>query len=165
MMNEGLPASHQLPQVHLFPGEMVCGSESRVITTILGSCVAVCLWDKSLRSGGMNHFLLPSWEHQGEPSLRYGNVAVEALVRGMLKLGSEMGDLRAKLFGGANVLPTSNDGPSIGSSNIDMALHELHRFGIPVVNRHVAGTNGVLIKQFTETGEVWLRPVRISRAR
>ncbi|MBF0095500.1 MAG: chemotaxis protein CheD, partial [Alphaproteobacteria bacterium] len=124
-MNGGIPATLRSQQVHLFPGEMICFPEPRLITTILGSCVAVCLWDKSLRFGGMNHFLLPSWEHQGEPSLRYGNVAVEALVREMLDLGSRMEDLRAKVFGGANVLPTSGDNPTIGTRNIEMAIREL----------------------------------------
>ena len=164
-MGEDLPPSHQLAQVHLYPGEMDCRTEARVITTILGSCVAVCLWDKTQCFGGMNHFLLPTWEHQGEPSLRYGNIAIEALIHKMLMLGSRIGDLRAKIFGGANVLPINNDSASIGSRNIDMAIRELRRFDIPVVNRYVSGANGLLIKQFTETGEVWLRPVRNSRPR
>ncbi|MBF0561393.1 MAG: chemotaxis protein CheD [Alphaproteobacteria bacterium] len=159
-MNEGFPHSHQLPLIHLFPGEIACRPEPQLISTILGSCVAVCLWDRNLRFGGMNHFLLPRWEHQDEPSPRYGNIAVETLIMEMRRFGSRLVDLRAKIFGGANVLSMASDGPSIGTRNIEMALHELHRFDIPVVNRRVSGTNGVLIKQFTETGEVWVRPVR-----
>ncbi|MEO5373547.1 MAG: chemotaxis protein CheD [Alphaproteobacteria bacterium] len=162
-MGVGQAAAQQLPQVHLFPGDMACQLKPQLITTILGSCVAVCLWDRSLRFGGMNHFLLPYWEHQGEPSLRYGNVAIEALVEEMRRFGSRPGDLRAKVFGGANVLPVNGDGPTIGTRNVDMALQELRRFDIPVVNRHVSGTSGLLIKHFTETGEVWLRPVRNTR--
>ncbi|MFN3077205.1 MAG: chemotaxis protein CheD [Alphaproteobacteria bacterium] len=162
MTRLGLPSTDELTQVHLFPGEIACRQEPQVITTILGSCVAVCLWDRSRCFGGMNHFVLPCWEHRDEPSLRYGNIAVEALVHRMLDLGARPEDLRAKVFGGANVLPTSGESRTVGSRNIEMALQELHRLGIPVVNRHVSGNNGILIKQYTETGEVWLRLVKNS---
>jgi len=90
--------------IFLPPGAICCPAEPAVVSTILGSCVAVCLWDGRRQLGGMNHFLLPRCG-QSQPSPRYGDVAVSRLLAALERLGCRPADLRAKLFGGAAVLP------------------------------------------------------------
>jgi chemotaxis protein CheD len=150
---------HALPTVNLLPGDLFCDREPHRLHTILGSCVAVCLWDRRLRFGGMNHFVLPSSPDHGEPSSRFGDVAISALIDRLTALGSEMGDLEAKLFGGASVLHTGTGALSVGSQNIELATAELHRCRIPVVASRLSGREGVVVIQCTACGDVWVRPI------
>lgn len=154
------PVPTDLPEVHVQPGELFCAPAPHLVTTILGSCVSVCLWDRRLGFGGLNHFILPEVMGDEQPSCRYGAVAVPMLVDWMRDLGSRTTDLQAKIFGGANVLTTARPEATVGSRNIEAALSLANRFGIPVVAKHLFGVRGVVIKQHTGTGEVWLRRIR-----
>lgn len=145
-------------QVFLMPGSIYIGSKPTVVTTILGSCIAVCLWDSVRHVGGMNHFVLPS-DMDGDCSARYGDVAIEALTKGLLGLGCRVQNLRAKVFGGAAVLPLGADAATVGVRNLEMALESLQHYGIPVVAHRTGGERGLLIRLNTETGEVALRKV------
>ena len=49
----------QVDTVRILPGQYYAGAGHGSISTVLGSCVATCLWDPVLRIGGMNHFMLP----------------------------------------------------------------------------------------------------------
>jgi chemotaxis receptor (MCP) glutamine deamidase CheD len=101
-------------EVFLSPGTLHCAAASSRVTTILGSCVAVCLWDSRQRLGGMNHFVLPRRRGDNAPSQRFGDVAIVTLVEQMLWLGCRIASLRAKLFGGAAVLPFAVGGDPVG---------------------------------------------------
>ncbi len=91
----------------LYPGTLFASKNSYQIITILGSCVAVCLWDSVQEIGGMNHFLLPLWNGHGLASPKYGNIAMEKLIDKMISIGSKKRNLQAKVFGGSNVLSFS----------------------------------------------------------
>jgi chemotaxis protein CheD len=142
-------------QVSLMQGEVNYGMEPRTLTTVLGSCVAVCLWDRIRGVGGMNHFVLPS-DPRGEKNARYGDVAVDELVAGLLGLGCRNADLQAKVFGGAAVLPFAG-GDSVGSSNVRLALRRLRYHHIPITAQRTGGTLGQQIRFHTGTGEVFFR--------
>ena len=73
----------------LKPGYIYVSRQISVIRTVVGSCVTVCLWDKVLKFGGMNHFLYPAISEKSKATAQYGNVATTALVRLMLEAGSE----------------------------------------------------------------------------
>jgi chemotaxis protein CheD len=147
--------TESLRQVFLEPGALYCTANPAVIRTVLGSCVAVCLIDRHGRAAGMNHYVLPS----GQSSLRYGDIAIEQLVVKMGRLGCKIDDLRAKLFGGAAVLPYGAAEDTIGSKNVDTALAWLRSQSIPVVARRTGGENGLLIRLYTATGRVMVRPI------
>jgi chemotaxis protein CheD len=150
MMTPGAPR-----RVYLLPGTLYCAAEPTVVTTVLGSCVSVCLWHPLRRVAGINHFLLPS----GERSLRYGDIAIPALVEEMVHLGCHVHTIEAKVFGGATVLrgePTSHD---VGPKNVELALEHLARLGIPVVAQRTGGRSGLSLRLFTATGEVLVRSV------
>lgn len=145
-----------LHHVYLLPGEVHCATEPTVITTVLGSCVAVCLWDKFQRIGGMNHFVLPHGS-DSETSLRYGNCAIDELKSLMLAAGSRIDHLVAKVFGGATVLSFNAAGDTIGDKNTDLALNYLSDAGIPVIARATGGLRGYEARFYTATGEVVVR--------
>ena len=91
--------------MHVVQGEYRVIRDPRVVlTTILGSCVATCIWDDVAGVGGMNHFLLPGDEAGGSDHVKYGVNAMELLINGLLKEGASRARLRAKLFGGAKVV-------------------------------------------------------------
>ncbi|CAK0779514.1 chemotaxis protein CheD [Azospirillaceae bacterium] len=152
------------PSMNVLAGEIYCDRQPRVLRTILGSCVAVCLWDRRLRFGGMNHFLLPRCPLNAERSTRYGDVAIPVLIEKMLGLGSRISDLQAKIFGGANVLRSPRGGEiySVGKSNAEVAISELNHHRISVVACRLSGNEGVVILQCTDCGDVWLRPISSS---
>jgi chemotaxis protein CheD len=153
-----------LRQIFLQPGDLYCSAEPAVIRTVLGSCVAVCLVDRHGRGAGMNHYVLPS-SPGGQSSLRYGDVAIEQLVVKLSRLGCDLADLRAKVFGGAAVLPFGVVEDTVGTKNVAIAIEWLRQRSIPVVARRTGGENGLLIRLYTATGRVMVRPIAAASGR
>ncbi len=145
---------------YLYPSNLFADRQPFKISTLLGSCVAVCLYDKKLKYGGMNHFMVPLWNGEGLASPKYGNVAVQQLVTKMIQLGSYKGDLVAKVFGGAAVLATENKGISVGDRNIQVARQELERFDIKIVAASTGGYLGRKIIFDNRTGEVFQKYIK-----
>lgn len=152
-------SAEQAACVPLLPGMIHAARGGGQVRTVLGSCVAVCLWDPEARAGGMNHYLLPFWNGEGLPSPRYGNVAVARLLERVLQLGCRRERLVAKVFGGAAVLDVSVGLFPIGERNVTLALELLAAERIPVVARDVGGewTRNLLFSP--ESGEVLLRRI------
>jgi chemotaxis protein CheD len=146
-----------VPTHYLYPGELVATSESRVISTVLGSCVAACLWDGTTHSGGLNHFLLPHEAGAGGSSGRFARSAMEALLAHMLALGCEARNLTARLVGGASQFEGRADRASIGEQNVGVATRFLEEAGIPVVRRDVGGARGRRLVFDVGSGDVWVR--------
>ena len=48
-----------------------------MLSTVLGSCISVCLTDGDARIGGMNHFLLPQGRGDDSGHIRFGVNAME----------------------------------------------------------------------------------------
>ncbi len=145
-------------RIYLYPGEFVTLTEACTVTTILGSCVAVCLWDEVRGFAGMTHFILPHEVGNGLSSPRFGNVAIRLVLESLESLGSGRRGLTAKLFGGAAVHgPPPGGASTLGERNVAAARDALARAGIPVVAEDVGGSRGRKI--FFETGEgsVWLK--------
>ena len=93
----------------LYPGTMLVSRGLTRISTILGSCVAVCLWDPVRTIGGINHYILPYWNGEGLPTPRYGNVAITRLCEQMQCHGSGQGDLVARSLEGRASMPKPAD--------------------------------------------------------
>ncbi|MBP5419592.1 MAG: chemotaxis protein CheD [Bacteroidales bacterium] len=124
--------------------------------TVLGSCVAVCLWDKRLHFGGINHYMLPMWNGADLASPKYGNIAIEKLLERMRSMGSRTEDLQAKVFGGGDLLSVSGESSTtkIGERNIEVAKMMLAQEKIPIVGSSLGGKRGRKIIFLTDTGEV-----------
>lgn len=125
----------------LYPGQVFVTSEPIVISTILGSCAAVCLWDRHKKAGGMNHYLLPEGADDGPNRLRYGNAANAELLKQVLALGCEIKNLQAKIFGGSAAFG-ADPSRSLGSKNVQAAATFLRSAGIVVVQEEVSGKRG-----------------------
>jgi chemotaxis protein CheD len=153
---------------YLHPGQVLVASEPTVITTILGSCVSVCLFDSRRHVGGINHFMLPNWAGRGRASERFGNVAVENLIERMLAAGCSTGDITAKLYGGSHLLRGSDDGaepgPSavLGARNVEVARALLVGSRIEIVAEDVGGRLGRKLAFCSDDGTVQLKMLQSS---
>jgi len=144
--------------VYLHPGQVFVSPDPVVVTTILGSCVAVCVFDPVRRVGGTNHYLLPHWVGNGVSSARFGNVAVRSLIEKMLALGVQKQNLQAKVFGGACVIDAFHGrGNHLGTKNSELAREALRQEGIPVVADDVGGRRGRKVIFHTDTGVALVR--------
>jgi chemotaxis receptor (MCP) glutamine deamidase CheD len=153
----GLGQSADKQRVTIFAGDVTASVEPVVLQTLLGSCVAVCLWDPVLRAGGMNHIMLPGGRLDSDNS-RYGGNAMELLINGLMKLGCDRYRLVAKAFGGANVLDGLKH-RSTGDMNTAFVRRFLADEGIPLVAQRLGGEHGVQVRFSTDTGEVLVRSV------
>lgn len=155
----------QRQAVKILPGEYYVSTGDKLIVTVLGSCVAVCLRDKFSGIGGMNHFLLPNNDSAYESGLmtesaRYGVYAMELLINQLLKMGVNRGRLEAKVFGAGNVLRgmTINN---VGQRNAEFALDYLHMEQIPVVAKDLLGDFPRKVYFFPDTGQVLVKKIKV----
>jgi len=152
------PETSMLPGVYLHPGQLFVTIEPAAVTTILGSCVAVCLWDTVLGVGGINHYLLPTGLKTSTTALRYGNVAIERLLEKLARAGANFTNLRAKLFGGACVLDAMRGKEThLGDKNVEIARKTLHDAGIPVVASDVGGSRGRKLIYYPHDGSALIK--------
>jgi chemotaxis protein CheD len=146
-------------KVAIHIGEYIASREPMVISTLLGSCVAVCLYDWNRRIGGMNHILVTGEAKMGDLSApaRYGVNAMELLVNAMLQLGTRKENLLAKVFGGANVIPLQIEGKSVGTKISEFVLDFLRVEGINITAKDLGGDKSRRIFFHSDTGDVYLR--------
>jgi len=123
---------------HITQGEYAVGDGGHgSISTILGSCVATCLYDPGSGRGGMNHFLLPEGTGSGAPAASFGINAMELLINALIKAGAQRSRLQAKVFGGARMIAGLSD---IGARNGEFVLDFLRREGIACTGQSLGGT-------------------------
>lgn len=139
-------------EYYLKPGFLFLTREETVIYTVLGSCVAVCLWDRQNRIGAMNHFLYPRTADPAQATTRYGNVAVLTLIRLMLAEGVSREGLEGQIFGGGTP-GTSRPEEDIGPQNVQVARKILQQQGIPITSEDVGGGKGRKLIYNTGTNE------------
>lgn len=155
----GFEAPPARRRVYIHAGQLYVADEPTEITTILGSCVAVCLWDPYKRAGGMNHYLLPipfSTPDISFNAMKFGESSIRKLIEVVIDLGCRKSALTAKVFGGASVARAMvGQGP--GGQNVEVAIRCLEAEGIPVMAEDGGGTNGRKVIFHTDTGVAWVR--------
>lgn len=136
-------------------GEYRVTGDSRIsYASILGSCVATCLYDPDMRVGGMNHFLLPGENRSGSGSdMRYGVHLMELLINGLMTQGGRRARFKAKIFGGARVMPGLSD---VGATNARFAESFLKHEGIEIAASDLGGTRGRRLEFHPTTGQARL---------
>jgi len=145
---------------YLHPGQLFCSVEPYAVTTILGSCVAVCLWDPLLKAGGITHYILPYVVADAGSSPRFGNVAIRLLIKKLLDLGSKKHNLQAKLFGGACVIDAFRGRDNhLGKQNIQAARSLLLDESISIVAEDVGGRQARKLIFHVSDGTAWVRGV------
>jgi chemotaxis protein CheD len=155
----------------ILPGQYFVTRSDEVVTTVLGSCISVCMRDASLRVGGMNHFMLPvdrstgasPWiQGSGGLATRYGSYAMESLINELMKLGAVRERLEVKLFGGARILSTMTD---VGAKNIQFAREFLELEHFTIMAEDVGDTRPRHVDYYPATGRVMLKHLQALSAR
>lgn len=155
-----IPVLGERQQAYLLPGQLHASAEACQIKTILGSCVSICLWDRRLRAGGMNHFLLPASRKGETGSLRFADVATNVLLERLLKLGCRPPSLRAKIFGGAAIFQQRDRYvTSLGARNVAAALSLMKAAGIAVIAQETGGALGRKVIFNTDDGVAWSKRI------
>lgn len=146
----------------LLPTQYLVVDDDTALTTILGSCVAACLRDPVLRIGGMNHFLLPEGNVGDGAPARYGSYAMELLINDLLKRGASRQRMRAKVFGGGNVLSGFHSDP-IGTRNAAFVLEYLGAEKIPVLAQDLGDNQARKVGFFVQTGRTMVKRLPATR--
>src|SRR5579863_290425 len=141
---------------YLIPGKVFAATQPFAISTIVGSGVALCLWDSEHRIGGANHFILPEGPEDATNASRYANVANPALLQRMLDLGAQRISLEARIFGGSLPGVTfSSSGDCLGERNVQAVTHFLKMNSIRLIQSEVGGTQGRKLVFQTDDGRAW----------
>lgn len=128
---------------YVHAGQVVVSAEAEALTTILGSCVSVCLYDAVARVGGLNHYLLPCSAVAPLNAARYGPGAIALLFDQMIASGATATRMAAQIFGGAAVLAAfGNEKDHLGMRNARLARAILLDYGVAITVEDVGGTRG-----------------------
>jgi chemotaxis protein CheD len=148
-----------MKEYFLKPGFIFFAVEPTTILTVLGSCAAVTIYDRSRRQGGMNHFVHPQLGSGDSPTAVFARPAILQLVRLFNQSGSDFSALEAQVFGGAAHPEAIGLQKEIGQNNVNEAREILSRYGIKIAGEDVGGRQGRKIIFNTETGEVVIAKV------
>lgn len=160
-----LPNPEDLPRVTIHIGGLWVSRTPTVVDTVLGSCIAACLFDAGTGIGGMNHFMLPEGSDPGNPtSARYGVYAMELLINELMKAGAMRTRFQAKIFGGGHVLKIRESLDGVPQRNIAFVRQFLDTEKIPVVKEDVGGYNPRRVLFHTHSGRVLLKRLGMTEA-
>jgi len=151
--------------VKLLPGDYYVTAQNEMITTVLGSCISVCIYDPVFSVGGMNHFMLPqagseksSWGGSAlSGATRYGNFAMERLINDIMNKGGRRKHLKIKVFGGGQIV---SEMTNIGAKNIDFVKAFLDKEGYPIIAENTGDIFPRKINFFPKTGTVKMKKLK-----
>ncbi|NLS11935.1 chemotaxis protein CheD [Vibrio sp. SM6] len=160
--------------VRVLPGGLYCTRYPETITTGLGSCIAVCLWDNSTQIAAMNHFVLPKpclREALETPtdlalanrtvlnahSLRFAEPAMQALITEAENLGACRASMEFKIFGGAQLLGATEGQSdySVGEQNVAFILAYMRQQQLRITAKDLGGLSPMRIQFDSSSGKVW----------
>lgn len=157
--------TRKMVSAKILPGEYYATGDSEIITTVLGSCIATCMFDRERGVAGMNHFMLPSSisgaldggiGQEDMASARYGNWSMEFLVNALLKLGAKKERLEVKIFGGAHVMGEEAI-VNVGKKNIEFVQSYLEREGMRCISQDVGGQEARKVVYTSSTGKAMVK--------
>jgi len=146
----------------VLPGEFYVTRSEELVVTVLGSCIAACVFDPDMKLGGMNHFMLPHtggdehFKFTGGPSTatRYGTHAMESLINEMVKLGVSKQRMRIKLFGGGKILQQMTD---VGKRNIEFIQAYMKQESMQPAAVDLGGPHPRKVVFWPQTGRVQVK--------
>ena len=157
------PYHTNLPIVYLKPGELHYAEKPTLVTTVLGSCVSVIMYNKRFCIGAICHALLPAGNCLDGERFRYVECSVRRMIEMFATAGIGPNEIEVKLFGGSDILATPQEGArakTIGRQNIESALAIIEAEGLSVTSSDLGGFTGRKIFFYTHTGEVLLKRQR-----
>ncbi len=145
-------------EINVGVGEMVSACSPTILKTILGSCVALILYDKINQVGGMAHIFLPKKKdsNSNEPNGKYADTAVPSLLEEIIKLGAKKQYIFAFMVGGGNIFQHSRRGgiPTIAESNVKSTKKELKKIGLNLVGLDVRRDKGCKVRFNLDSGDI-----------
>lgn len=156
--------THNMPAAKILPGEYYVTKQDEIITTVLGSCVSACVWDKVFGIGGMNHFMLPL-SHNGEwggsellsTATRYGNYAMEHMINDIMKHGGHRRNLAIKIFGGGQIISEMSN---IGEKNIMFVETYIKNEALKLVGKDVGGIHPRKVVFYPFSGRAMVKKLK-----
>ncbi|WP_372834813.1 chemoreceptor glutamine deamidase CheD [Pontibacterium sp.] len=149
----------------ILPGQYYVTNNSEAISTILGSCISVCIRDSSIGIGGMNHFLLPGGNAASvhdeiikqKPCARYGIHAMDMLIQDLIYHGADRRNLEVKVTGGGKLMSASSD---IGDHNIAFVREYLAINKLSIHAEDVGDSFPRKVLYFPDTGRLLIKKLR-----
>ncbi len=157
-----------IPKKVLYLGECYASKEPMILETILGSCIATCIYDPVNKIGGMNHFLMPGAfldnnleDLMEKKDCRYGIFAIERLIQELIKLGAKKENLKAKIFGASymGALQKKESHIKIQEKNMAFAESYLKMAKIPIIQRYIGKEYALKVRFRTDTGETTVKDI------
>ncbi|HEB72351.1 MAG TPA: response regulator [Nitrospirae bacterium] len=145
-------------KIFVLPGEIALTKQSAEISTLLGSCVAVCLYNKKLKFGGMNHFMLSTGGNKSMAG-KYGDYSTRKLIDSMLRVDGNVNNLEASVYGGGAVVGHLSAGFNIGEKNIKIAVDILRERKIKIKTQKTGGDSGMKVYFNNHTGSIEVRMI------
>ena len=140
------------PHYFLKPGHLYIDSSTTSLLTVVGTSIAVTLYDSQKKYGGMAHFLLPKRPKSEQSSSIYGNIAVPYLIQCMLGFDSSVQSLEAHIIGGGK--DRTIDQKDISKHNISIARKIIKNKNIKIAGEDIGGTKGRKIVFNNKSGEL-----------
>lgn len=153
------PDSLHARPVYVLGGQVYAAADPTRYSTVLGSCVAICLYDFQAHVGGINHIQMPGEpKREDKDANRWAGPATRELISMLVELGARRGSLRAKIFGGATI-NGSGMAPQlrIGDQNLASVVSLLRQERIRTVNGSTGGNCGRKVIFDSHTGNVWVK--------
>ena len=153
---------YPVAKVYLKPGELYFSARPAIVSTVLGSCVSVTMFNRGRSVGAICHAVLPEEKSPGE-AFRYVDSSIRIMLRSFKRHGIHSSEIEVKLFGGSDVLPHDDDrdrGFTVGKQNIEVALDVIEKEGLLLITSDLGGTQGRKILFNTHTGEILLKRLR-----
>ena len=159
------PEPEVAKEVTIYIGGIHAAEEPTLVKTLLGSCIAACLWDPVNRVGGMNHFMLPRSAEgvRVRDATRFGVHAMDVLIGEIMKAGGDRRRLVAKIFGGAHVLDIGGGRTSVPQQNIAFIRSFLAAESFQILSEDVGGYHARQVQFFTHTGRARVKRVTGTR--
>jgi chemotaxis protein methyltransferase CheR len=151
------PVGAKTKESIIVAGDVFASKMPACVSTLLGSCIAACLYDPNAGIGGMNHFMLPTGVGSDNDSARYGINAMELLINEIMKHGGDRRRLQAKVFGGAKVIDIEGATLNVGLRNAEFVRNFLSTESIPIVSEYLGGTSGLKVRFQTHTGRAFVK--------
>ena len=156
------PLPDKTQKIYLKPGELFWGNSNNRIDTILGSCVAVCLWHPIKKVGGMCHIVLPGKRNTKRDILnpKYGDDAITLILNHIQEEKTFPKEYITKIFGGGNIITNSKlPNMQIGRLNIEKTIKRLADNNFDITVNHTGGDISRKITFDLWNGEVWLKKI------
>ena len=152
-----MSAQPRLSQHYLLPGELLVSETPTLVSTVLGSCVAMTVYAPTRKVGGICHAILPLGDDGG--SFRYVDVSFRYLLHCFDCLDIPRRSLVIKLFGGACMFDGGIEARkmTVGEQNVRTALDLLRQEGLRPIRQDLGGILGRKLLFYPHTGEVLLK--------